>query len=159
MSLLASVKTQLLQQHAYRAGKVPVNFLRGFFQAIEKQQGHGIKVPDLALSVHAALSSTAATPLNAAGRVYGLQIKSPSAAAADVLVIVLDNTATLASFRVTKGQAAEVYFCGGNDGIGIPAGTSIKVKAVAVADETSAPSSGDRPDVVVIYGADATNTE
>lgn len=159
MSLLPGIKARLFQMHQYRLGVVPLTALQGFIHAIEKQQGHGIKVPDLLVSFKTAQTSTSASVLASAGRLYGMWVKSPAAATLAVIVKVTDNDVAVGSVKVKATKAGEVYFFAGDDGIGIPCATDIEVIATAAADGTSNPAAGDRPDIVVIYGDDATNSE
>jgi hypothetical protein len=158
MALSSKEKFQLLQAHAYRAGKVPVNFLRGFFEAVEKQAGHGIKVPNFKVVTKTDVGSTAQEVLADTGRVYGLQVASPEDAELGVIVQITDNDVVIASFPVEPGCAGEVYFCAHTDGIGIKHSTDIEVLAIQ-RDGSGDPAAGDKPDVVVIYGDDDENDE
>lgn len=159
MSLLAGIKARLLSEHMYRTGRVPAEALRGFLAAVESVQGNGTRVPDLATYYATAQTSTPATVNTGTGRAYGIQAKSPSGASLDVEVLLTDNSVNIASFKIKATKSGEVYFFCGSDGIGIPFATNLQVKSGTAADPTANPAAADRPDIVVIYGDDDTNTE
>ena len=166
MALRTKTREQLCQMHTYRGGRVEVLALRGFFHTVEKVQGHGVLIPDLQISTFDAQTSTEAdVDASGVGRLYFVWAASGTAKAIDTtstldtIVQLKDNDVVIASFKVTSNHASEVYFYDTIDGVGIPYATDLEVQAVAAADGTSNPAAGDRPDIVVVWGDNAINTE
>lgn len=166
MALRTKTREQLYQMHTYRGGRVEVLALRGFFHTVEKVQGHQVAIPDLQISSFTAQTSTEAD-VDAAGtgRLYFVWASSGSSKAVATtstlatIVQIKDNDVVIASFKVASNRASEVYFFDNVDGVGIPYSTDLEVQAVAALDGTSNPAVGDRPDIVVVWGDDAINTD
>lgn len=160
MALRTKTREQLYQMHTYRAGRVEVLPLRGFFHTVEKVQGHGVRIPDLTIASFSAQTSTpTAAIISAPGRLYFVWAASGSTSTLDAIVQVTDNSIVVASGKVQSTRAMEMYFYDSIDGVGVKTTTDIKILAVAAADGTSNPAAADRPDVVVVYGLDTVNTE
>lgn len=160
MSLRTKTREQLYQMHTYRAGRVEVAALRGFFYTCEKVQGQGVSIPDLQIAQFSAQTSTPAN-VDAAGvgRLYFIWVSSPTTGSTlDTIVQILDNSVVIGSVKVKTGRASEVYFFDSVDGVGEEYATNLQVKAVAAADGTSNPAVGDRPNIVVVWGDNAINT-
>ena len=167
MSLRTKTREQLYQRHSYRRGRVEAAALRGFMYTVEKVQGHGVKVPDLQISTFSAQTSTEAD-VDAAGtgRLYFVWASSLAGAANDVIIQLKDNDIVIGSFKLkaagataTEDRASEVYFFDSVDGVGLEYATDLEVQAVAAVDGTSNPAAADRPDIVVVWGDDAINTD
>lgn len=164
MALKENIKERLYELHSYRGGRVPVFGLRGLIDATEDVQGHNVSVPDFKIATFTAQASTpAAATVTGSGRIYGIWALSGTLSAAassasnDAIVQVEDNGVVVASFKVKKNQAAEVYFFDSNDGIGEAFTTNVQVLAVA-ATGSGDPAVADRPDILLIYGDDTVNT-
>jgi len=161
MALKTKTREQLYQMHTYRLGRVEVLALRGFFHTAEKVQGQNVSIPDLQISTFVAQTSTAAdVDASGTGRLYFIWVASPATGSTlDTIVQILDNSVVIASSKVRSGRAMEAYFFDSVDGVGINYSTNLQVKVVAAADGSSNPAAGDRPDVVVVWGDDAINTD
>ena len=166
MALRTKTREQLYQMHAYRGGRVEVLPLRGFFHTVEKVQGHGVRVPDLQISVFTAQTSTEAdVDAAGAGRLYFVWALSGTLSAAGTsasnaaIVQIKDNDVVVASFKVGANQAAEAYFYNSLEGVGIPYATDLEVQAVAASDGAANPAAADRPDIIVVWGDAAINTD
>ena len=166
MALRTKTREQLYQMHTYRGGRVEVIPLRGFFHTVEKITGHGVLIPDLQISFYSAQTSTpAAVDASGTGRLYFIWAASGTAKAVATtstlasIVQVTDNDVVIASYKVGSNQAAEAYFYNSVDGVGIPYATDLEVLAVEALDGSGDAAAGDRPDIVVVWGDDAINTE
>lgn len=159
MALRSKTREQIYQLHTYRPGRCDVLPLRGFFHALERLQGHGVKVPDLKVSTFSAQTSTPANVLSSGtGFLYFAWALSPSGASNDAIVKLTDNSKITGAFLVKAKKSGETYFYGGEYGIGIPFASDLKVSANNLTNDGD-PSSGDRPDIVVVWGDDTSNTE
>lgn len=166
MSLKTKTREQLYQMHTYRGGRVEVLALRGFFHVCEKIIGHGVSIPDLQISSFSAQSSTEAdVDASGSGRLYFVWAASGTAKAVattstlDVIVQLKDNDVVIGSFKVKSNRASEVYFYDSVDGVGLEYATDLEVQAVAAVDGAANPAAGDRPDIVVVWGDNAINTD
>lgn len=106
-----------------------------------------------------AQTSTGASVAGGACRLYGVRIESGLAknpagdAVLDVIVQLLDGAVVVASMKCKADKAAEAYFYGGDDGVGIPISSSgLTVKAVAAADGSANPNAADLPNIIVYFG-------
>lgn len=165
MALKTKTREQLYQMHTYRGGRVEVLPLRGFFHTVEKIQGHGVRIPDLQISVFTAQGETEAdVDASGTGRLYFIWALSGTLSAAGTsasnaaIVQVKDNDVVVASGKVGANQALEVYFYNSLDGVGIPYATDLEVQVVA-STGSGDPSTADKPDVIVVWGDDAINTD
>lgn len=165
MALRTKTREQLYQMHTYRNGRVEVIPLRGFFHTVEKVQGHGVRIPDLQISFFTAQSATEAdVDASGTGRLYFVWAASGTAKAVATtstlasIVQIKDNDVVIASFKVSSNRAGEAYFYDDVDGVGIPYSTDLEVQAVADTGSGD-PAAGDRPDIVVVWGDNAINTE
>jgi hypothetical protein len=165
MALRTKTREQLYQMHTYRGGRVEVIPLRGFFHTVEKVQGHGVRIPDLQITAFSALNTEQDVDASGTGRIYFVWASSGTAKAVATtstlatIVQVKDNDVVIASFKVGSNRAAEAYYYDDIDGVGIPYATDLEVQAVAAVDGSAQPAAGDRPDVIVVWGDDAINTE
>ena len=166
MALRTKTRERLYEMHQYRGGRIENLALRGFFHTVEKVQGHQVSIPDLQISFVSAQTSTPANvDASGTGRLYFIWALSGTLSAAGTsasnaaIVQVLDNSVVIASAKGTANNALEAYFYDSTDGVGIPYSTNLQVAAVAAADGTSNPAAADRPDVVVVWGDDAINTD
>lgn len=166
MALRTKTRERLYQMHQYRGGRVDNNALRGFFHVVEKVQGHGVKIPDLQISFFSAQSATEAdVDASGTGRLYfvwGLSGTAKAVATTSTLASIIqikDNDVVIASFKVGSNRAGEAYFYDDIDGVGIPYSTDLEVQAVDALTGATDPAVGDRPDIVVVWGDDAINTE
>lgn len=165
MALRTKTREQLYQMHTYRGGRVEVLALRGFFHTAEKVQGHGAQIPDLQISSFAAQTSTEAD-IDAAGngRLYFFWALMPAGSANDTIVQIKDNDVIIGSGRAKAAgagslnpRALEVYFYDSVDGVGIEYATDLEVQAQTNA--AGNPLAADRPDIVVVWGDNAINTQ
>lgn len=158
MALRTKTRERLYQMHTYRAGRIEAAALRGFFHVVEKVQGHNVLVPDLQVSQFPAQTSTDSdVDAAGAGRLYFIWAASPTTADIDTFVEVEDNNIIIFRGKVTPTRALEVYFYDDVDGVGIPYSTDLEVRAVLAAGGN--PDAADRPDIVVVWGDNAINTE
>jgi len=168
VSLRTKAREQAYELHLYRGGRCPVEGLRGLLHAWENVQGHSVSLPDLKFAFFPAQNATpAAATVTGPGRLYGIWVLSGSLSAAgiatstpavlDSIVRITDNSVVFASVRVRANKAAEVYFFDSGDGVGDAFTTNIQVSAVA-ASGSGNPNTADLPDIVLLYGDDATNT-
>lgn len=166
MALRTNTRERLYQMHTYRNGRCDVLALRGFFHVVERVQGHGVRIPDLQITSFTAQTSTEAD-VDAAGtgRLYFVWAASGTAKAVattstlGVIVQLKDNDVVIGSFKVASNHASEVYFYDSIDGVGLAYAVDLEVQAVAAVDGAANPAAGDRPDIVVVWGDDAINTE
>lgn len=164
MALRTNTRERLYQMHTYRQGRCDVLALRGFFHVVERVQGHGVRIPDLQITSSLSQSNTP-TAIDAAGtgRVYfvwaqsGTQADAGLTATATTIVQVTDNDVVLASFPVTANNASEAYYYDYLDGVGFPYGTDLEVLAVTLAGGN--PDAANQPDIVIVWGDNAINTE
>ena len=156
--LRTKTRERLYQVHAYRAGRVDVLALRGFFHVVERVQGQNASIPDLTITTSLAVPLVAVTLLTGVGRLYFAWATSNTGSTLDSIVQFTDNLIVVASFKCKSLKSAEAYFYGGDDGVGIPFATNLKVNTVDALTGLVAPAAADRPDVVTVWGDNTVNT-
>lgn len=156
--LRTKTRERLYQVHAYRAGRVDVLALRGFFHVVERVQGQNASIPDLTITTTVAATSTPATLLTGAGRLYFAWATSNVGSTLDTNIIFTDNAIIIAAFKCKSLKSAEAYFYGGDDGVGIPVATNLKVNSFDAATGAANPAAADRPDVTTVWGDNTVNT-
>lgn len=138
---------------AYKTGKVPALALNALLDSIKAAIGveRGGLFPSPKEYKVTGAGLTAQVAKASAGRVYGFRAVSGKnlTSTLDVVVQILDGTVLIGAGKLTSEGACEVYFYD-KDGIGMLALTDIRVKAFAVADGTSDPAAGDKPEVTVL---------
>lgn len=160
MALSTKVKEVLYGMHAYRAGRIPVEGIQGLVRAIERVQGQGVKVPDIQIKALTQVGTTVNDVFLGVGRVYGLIVISPPTATKAALIfgefrVPADTIDVAVVAEATK--IAQVYYFGGFDGIGT-VGEHFAVLAFHRASQAIVVQA-EKPDVIVIYGLDDTNTD
>lgn len=140
----------------YRSGRVDTNALAGFFHVVERVQGHGVRIPDLQITSLPTVDSDDDVDASGTGRLYFAWISGGSAAS---IVQFTDNNIVIACAKVSASGFTEVYFYDGTDGVGIPYSTDLEVNAVLASDGSTPAATTARPDVIVVWGDDAINTE
>jgi hypothetical protein len=159
--LRTKTRERLYQVHAYRAGRVDVLALRGFFHVVERVQGQNASIPDLTITTNVALNAQAAPLLilTGPGRLYFSWATSPATGSTlDAIISYTDNAIPFARYKVKSGKSAEAYFYAGDDGVGIPFTTNLKVNCLDAATGAADPAVGDRPDVTTVWGDNTVNT-
>lgn len=155
MAGLTAGQDQLLRQaRAQYAGAVGSEPLKSLLEALKRLSGNEINLPDVKTKVFVAAGSTGQTVVGGACTLYGIRVESGNALTSTLAVVaeLLDNTLLRAAVTCSSEKAAEAYFFGGAQGVGIPIATSLVVKVVAAADASSDPAAGDKPIVTVFYG-------
>lgn len=152
---LSTGQDQLLRANRNQhPGAVGSEGLLSLLAALKRAAGNEVALPDVQTKTFVAAGSTSQVVIGSACTLYGVRIESGTALTSTLGVVarLTDNTIIRAALHCSSENAAECYFFGGAQGIGIPIVTSLELTVTAAANGTADPAAGDKPIVTVFYG-------
>lgn len=134
-----------------KSGKSGTNVVDALIKAAnEYRTAYGTSVPQIKRYTISALSETEQTIKSSGGRVYAIQVYTPTGGNDDVIVSLRDNAVNRIKLRAAQvGKSTEVLFMGENFGCEFT--TTITIYAKKSVDDSTNLDAADRPEVVVYY--------